>query len=220
MVPKVKKSKKISRKRSPKKEVKIPIFVISKKESSAGGAKKHFFESRESSGAESLKIVKDGDDLPVLERMVSVLEGEGAGKNREEEVGKEWQKIKNQTHHKNLAVSLSERKEKRSAASLSEKHKRTIMWVSVVVLSCAIFFIWIFGLKNNFFEIFGSASYTFSRSEGALEEIGNSLEELGSQLSNSEEAPASQPAASSEEGIADKIKEKILVEELKSKLRE
>jgi hypothetical protein len=215
MALKLKENKKVGRKKSPKKEVEIPVFVISKKETV--GFKKHFSEFEELREADNFRIARDKDDLPVLEKLVSVSDSGAEEKTHGENIQDEWKEIKNQTHQKSLSVSTAEKKEKRSAP-LSEKNKRAILWVSVTVIACLVFFVWLYNLKNSFSGIFGSASYTFSRSAGALQEVSSSFGQFQNQLSNLKNAVENQSAAGTDQGVVDQIKEKILVEELKDKL--
>lgn len=220
MASKVKENKKINKKRSPKKEVEIPVFVISKRERTAILAK-NFSGIKEQPDAENFWIAKDKDNLPVLERKVSNLNCEAEGKTGEEKIGNAWQEIKKQAHQKNLTVSSAEKKSEKKgkgAAPLSERHKKTILWVGVTVIASLIFFIWIYNIRNSFSGIFDSASYTFSRSGGVLEEVNNSLSQFENQLSNLQNNLKDQSTAGADQSVVDQLKEKILVEELKNKL--
>lgn len=209
----VKKNKKIVRRHSGRKEVEIPVFVISKKEQIPPSAKENqsVFEEK-GKGSKEFGILKDKEDLPVFENfLVSSKE------TKEKDVEKEWSNLKVSTHKKDTGVLVSGKKGSKKAILLSESGRRIIMWASVAVFACLIFFIWFSSLKNNFFNFFGSVSYTFARQEGALEEVDNGLEELENQTNASLEE-AETEAGDNDEGVLDQIKEKILVEELKNKL--
>lgn len=210
MSPKAKSEKKISRRRTVKREVDIPVFVVGGKKSRDAV---HEEQSARSFSGEGLKIVRGEDDLPVVEHSAFVP--------REEEMADNLKKIKKQFHSEE---SLNPVPAKRStvlkhSAPLSEGRKKAIMFVSVVVLASAIFFIWLIGLKNNFSGMLGLASYTFSRNAGGvLEEAGAGIDKLGDGLSNLEDALIRETSESADREVVDKLKEKILVEELKNKL--
>ncbi|MFH2136797.1 MAG: hypothetical protein ABII19_04210 [Patescibacteria group bacterium] len=203
----VKKNKKtVSKKRSTKKrEVEIPVFVISKKERAV---------ATKAEEKKELGIFKDRDDLPVFQNFFPADQEE----EKQEEVKKEWKHFKNAAHKKEAEVLISKKENQKRGPLLPESRKRIIMWASVAILACLIFFIWFSGLKNNFSGLLGSVSYTFSRSEGVFEEAGDSLEELNNEAVAPEETAGENSETVDGEEILDQIKEKILVEELKSKL--
>ena len=203
----VKKNKKtVSKKRSTKKrEVEIPVFVISKKERAVAAKVE---EKKE------LGIFKDRDDLPVFQNFFPADQEE----EKQEEVKKEWKHFKNTAHKKEVEISVSKKENQKRGPLLPESRKRIIMWASVAILACLIFFIWFSGLKNSFSGLLGSVSYTFSRSEGVFEEASDSLEELNNEAVAPEETAGENSETVDGEEILDQIKEKILVEELKSKL--
>lgn len=216
MVKIVKRNKKTGHKNPRRKEVEIPVFVIRKKEqivSSTAGKKA--VPGKDEKSVKEFGILKDEDDLPVFQNFSESADEE---KNQDEaEVEKEWKYLKDATHKKDTDVLVSEKKSPKKKILLSESKKRIIMWASVAVFACLIFFIWFSSLKNNFADLFGSVSFTFSRSEGVLEEVGDSLEELKDQINSSVEMKEEE-GGDGEEGLLDQIKEKILVEELKEKL--
>ncbi len=190
----LKKSKKIVRKKSGRKEVEIPVFVISKKEKAAAKAEEKKFG-----------IFKDGDNLPVFKNFFP-------GTPDEEKNG-----LEEKTYKKEAEVLVYKKESLRKKSLLPELPRKIIMWASVAVFACLIFFIWFSGLKNNFSGWFGSASYTFARQGEILEEVGNGAEEVNNEAAVSEEAGQEGDGVDGKE-ILDQIKEKILVEELKNKL--
>lgn len=189
----LKKNKKIVRKKSGRREVEIPIFVISKKEKAAAKAEEKKFG-----------IFKDRDNLPVFKNFFP-------GAPDEEKNG-----LKEKTH-KEAEALIYKKESLRKKSLLPESGKRIIMWASVAVFACLIFFMWFSGLKNNFSGWFGSASYTFDRQGESLEEVGNGAEEVSNGAAVSEEEGQAGEVVDGKE-ILDQIKEKILVEELKNKL--
>jgi hypothetical protein len=210
MSPKAKSEKKISRRRTVKREVDIPVFVVGGKKFRDAVQEE---QSARSFSGEGLKIVRGEDDLPVVEHSVFVP--------KEEEMVDNLKKSKKQVRPEESPnpVPASRNAVLKHGAFLSEGRKKTIMFVSVVVLASAIFFIWLIGLKNNFSGMLGLASYTFSRNAGGvLEEAGAGIDKLGDGLSNLEDALIREARESADEAVVDKLKEKILVEELKSKL--
>ncbi len=218
MAARVKKSKKINRKVSAKKEVEIPVFVISKNEHKIPPQEEKYSFTPKQSADEGIKIVKDEDDLPVFRNSADsdsrpLVQNE----DKEEEIKKTWGNLKHQTHSRNFAVAVPEKKNQEKT-HLSENKRRAIMWTSVAVLAGVIFFIWLSSLKNNFSEIFGSVSYTFSRSGEIMGEVENSINELESQTPAAEETPKGEETINIENTVLDEIKEKILLEELKNKL--
>ena len=207
------KSKKIVRRNSRRKEVEIPVFVISKKEEVVVPEVKNVRMAEE----KDFGIVKDGDDLPVFQNFSATVRSHNDEEKIEEELQNERARLKSAMLKKDDGESVKEEKKSKKHAPLSEPRKRIIMWTSVAVLACLIFFMWLSSLKNNFSEIFGSASYTFSRTEEIFEEVEGSVEELNDQAAALEEVSENGGEGSGNE-VLDKIKEKILVEELKSKL--
>lgn len=193
-----------------KREVDIPVFVVGGKKFRDAVQEE---QSARSFSGEGLKIVRGEDDLPVVEHSVFVP--------KEEEMVDNLKKSKKQVRPEESPnpVPASRNAVLKHGAFLSEGRKKTIMFVSVVVLASAIFFIWLIGLKNNFSGMLGLASYTFSRNAGGvLEEAGAGIDKLGDGLSNLEDALIREARESADEAVVDKLKEKILVEELKSKL--
>ncbi|MFA5129043.1 MAG: hypothetical protein WC445_03720 [Patescibacteria group bacterium] len=213
----VKRNKKTVHKHPRRKEVEIPVFVIREKEQIVSpAARKKATLGKDEKGANEFGILKDGDDLPVFQNFSESADEE---KNQDEvEVEKEWKYLKDATHKKDTDVLVSEKKSPKKKVLLSESKKRIIMWASVAVFACLIFFIWFSSLENNFANLFGSASFTFSRSEGVLEEVGDSLEEFKEQINSSVETTEAE-GGDGEKGLLDQIKEKILVEELKDKVQ-
>ncbi|MBI5071971.1 hypothetical protein HZB93_03745 [Candidatus Falkowbacteria bacterium] len=218
MAVRAKKSKKTNRKVSVKKEVEIPVFVISKNEREISPKEEKYSFAPKQSVDEGLKIVKDEDDLPVF-RNSADSDSRPSVKNedKEEEIKKTWGNLKHQAHSRNFTVAVPEKKNQKKA-HLSENKRRAIMWTSVAVLAGVIFFIWLSSLKNNFSEIFGSVSYTFSRSGEIMGEVENGINELESQTPAVEETPEGGAVINSEDPVLDEIKERILLEELKNKL--
>jgi hypothetical protein len=207
------KSKKIVRKNSRRKEVEIPVFVINKKEKVFVPEVKAVRMAEE----KDFGIVKDRDDLPVFQNFSATVHGRNDEEKIEEKLRDERARLKNAMLKKDDGESVKEEKRSKKQAPLSEPRKRIIMWTSVAVLACLIFFMWLSSLKNNFSELFGSASYTFSRTEEIFEEVEGSVEELNDQAAALEEVSEKDGEGSGNE-VLNQIKEKILVEELKSKL--
>ncbi|MFA5413642.1 MAG: hypothetical protein WC348_03825 [Patescibacteria group bacterium] len=206
------KSKKIVRKNSRRKEVEIPVFVINKKEEVFVSEVKNVRTAEE----KDFGIVKDRDDLPVFQNFSTTVHDRDDEEKIEEKLRDERARLKNAMLKKDDSESVKEEKKSKKQAPLSEPRKRIIMWTSVAVLACLIFFMWLSSLKNNFSEFFGSASYTFSRTEEVFEEVEGGVEELNDQTAAPEETPENTESADG--GVLDQIKEKILVEGLKSKL--
>lgn len=209
----VKKKKKIIRRQSRRKEVEIPVFVISKKERAVA--------PRIEKEKEKIGIFKDGEDLPVFKNFYSADRSHGGEEKDEEEIRGELERLKNISQKKEPEVLAEKPKSHKQGALLSEKRKRIIMWGSVAVFACLIFFIWLSSLKNNFSDLLGSSSYTFLRADGILEEVeeNKNMEEVKNQNVPSEEEVLGSEKTGSGEGTLDQIKEKILVEELKDKVQ-
>ncbi len=211
MVKKNKNSKKISRKRPAKKEVDIPVFVVGRKKL------EEVFSAQDQTEkliGESLKIIRDEEDLPVFENSFFSDKKEIAG-GEEREVAASFKETKKDSHLEKRPDSPVLKTSPKHVAPLSYRKKKFIMWGSVVVLVGAIFFIWLIGLKNTFSSLPGLASYTFVRSAGGFfEETEAKVSAFGASLGNLENAIIKE----ADEAVVDKMKEKILVDELKDKL--
>ncbi len=208
-----KKGKKTVRKNSRRKEVEIPVFVISKKEKvNTSVVRGKTAPKKNKEREKEFTILKDKDDLPVFHNFSNIP----AGDKRQEEFEGERNNSKSAAH-KNIKEVIEERVLEK--APLPESKKIIIMWASVAVFACLIFFVWFSSLKNNFSDFFGSTSFTFSRQDGTLEELNRNLEELENQTNFPKEK--TEPVGTidgKETDFLGEIKEKILVEELKNKL--
>lgn len=229
MVSKIKKKSARKRVSPKKKEVEIPVLVVRKKENKAVGAavvQENYFPAEERI-PEKYQILKNDNDLPVFEKNNFVSEesvmADLSTASEEEEMARAVKRIREGVRAEKVKsedAPAGEKAEKKSGWSLAKR--KIIMWASVAGIAFAVFVIWASVIKNNFSFDWGAKSYTvFREASGNWQETETLLDELSQERVDIEKAMnQGQTAESGSNEVVDKLKEKILVDELKNKLEE
>jgi hypothetical protein len=213
-----KKVKKVAhRKKIPKKEIEIPVRVVGRAQAqnilnSSGddyfGSQEQRFPPKEDLPLVK-KIVKDEDGLPFLKTNFSPNHGLPAG-------------VRGEGSKESKPEILSRIRERKVRQPLSQDQKEKIMWVSVVLVVSLIFFVWFAIIKSNFSFDFGVknpfAAGSVGSVESSLQNFRDDWSTLQEQWSSLENAAEERGAASANQQVINKLKEKILVEELKNNL--
>lgn len=251
MVLSVKRNKKIlSKKMAREKGFEIPVYVVKNdvRLPVAPSAKSEPAEIQARKNRTSgFKIVKDENDLPVFEK---IAEQNLPVKNQKKEpaaaadvaknvsVAAAGQKFaaekkparpptkikKEKAAKKFLSAKNGRKKEKRQNifAELSEKSKMRVLWTSVAIIVCLIFFVWLSFLKENFSFNFNSKN---SQNLSITNDAGNALGDLKNQWNNLRSGWSDfgnvlkqRTSAGASQEVVDKLKEKVLVEEMRDKI--
>lgn len=218
MAEKAKIIKKVSRKKSAKKEIEIPILVVSSKKKENILAEREIFISNTGDTGVFPTIRKDENDLPVFENVSP--RGEEISEPGREEKNAELMREAKQADKSRLEVSeeTPNKISARRASTWSPAKKKVVMWVSVTAFTAVIFLVWISVLGKNLSFDLGSNSYTYFKETVDNPELGQSLENFKEGWADLGNAIKEEPAAESADDTIDKLQEKILVEEMKNKL--
>jgi len=229
-----KKNQKASRRKTFKKEFEIPIYIINKKEGNAApaspeleGTDQEKFQSNE------LKIVEDENALPVLETVGSNAHGDSLlakekfsdiqsvrAEDSEESAGLKDDFFGGDRADKAVVKKTDRTRIKGKIFTPPEGKREKIMWVSVFLIAGLIFFIWLWVLKENFSFSFGPQNpFTTQGEDNNLNDLKNRWDTLRNQWSNFNNSLEQKAAASANQQLVDKLKERILVEELKNKMQ-
>lgn len=205
MAPKAVGNKKIARRRSLKKEVEIPVYVVSRrKKEKPAPVVAQAAPATEENKKVFPQIIKDESGLPVLENISPV-----AAEPAERDSGPE-EKMAPVPPKKNVAQDIGK--------SWPQGKKKTVMWASVAAVTTIIFFVWLAVFGKNLSLNLGSNSYTYFREAVSNPELGNSFQNLQTEWTNLEEYLAGKAAEGADAETLEKLKEKILVEEMKNKI--
>lgn len=222
--------KKTSRKRAkPKKEVEIPVYFTSKKagkEPEDNPISENYFLA-EKPAEEKYQLLENEDDLPVLGNVNDDAGGKHDFREEtpgsEEEIAREMKKLK-EKNRENAVVAEEAVGNIRpgGVSSWSMAKKKTVMWASVVSVAFVVFVAWLFVVQKSFSFDLGAQSYTVWReAAGEWQEAKAPLSELGEELSSFEESfEQEEIRETGGDEAVNKLKEKILVDELKNKLTE
>ncbi len=213
MAAKIGKAKK--QKRAVKKEVEIPVRVVGK------NSAKNFFGSDEnrclSGSSQNVRLaVNDEGGLPHLETDFFLNNNKKLPAAASEPEKK--QNLNPPLEEKKSKI-LKQFEDKEVKHSLPPFLKEKILWASVAILASLVFFVWLaiikinFSLRlNNFFDAKNTGS--------ELQDLRGEWSNLREQWSNLENIVEQKTAASANQQIINKLKEKILVEEIKNKVEQ
>lgn len=188
------------------KEIEIPVHVVKK------------IEEKDDLNPQ-LKIIRDKDDLPHLETSFKVHQNSPAVEEGAKQEAEQAEKQRNEKKEKEIMES---NQVENLNWSFSASQKKKILWVSVLLISGIIFFIWLTFFKNNFSFSFGRSNFfALSKETDNLQSLHDEWETLRDQWVNFQNALEQQKAAeSASQQVINKLQEKILVEEMEKKVHE
>lgn len=227
----IKKNKKIlSKKMAREKGFEIPVYMVkndvrppvapSAKSEPAG------IQARKNRTS-GFKIVKDENDLPVFEKiaendLLSMPFGLSEDVDREEknDDGIETGQILEDQRETKIRDRAREGNWGKKILLMPLGKRKMIMWVGVFAAVSLVFFIWFSVFKNNFSFNFGSSNpFVWEKGENdSFNGLGDSLDDLRSQWAEVRDLLEEKAANAANQEVVNKLKEKVLVEEMKNKL--
>jgi hypothetical protein len=208
---------KLGRKRPVRKEFLIPVHVVGQGKNGILSAKKEEIFDAPTGEKNFPKIIEDENNLPVFRRETpGIAPAEKDGQISEEQAAEMIRGERRAAPESGKPSAAEEKGEGPGSWSLAKK--KTVMWASVAAVTAVIFFVWLSVVGRNLSLNFGSNSYTYLRDSVNSQGLGKSFGNLQNQWTELGEYLKSQPAAASEEQTLGKLKEKILIEEMKNKI--
>jgi len=226
------------------KEVKIPIRVVAEKKKVEIPEKDIVKKNKVAKLSAPLRIVKDKDNLPVLDgakfykekvkkiELKKVVEDKPELKNHFPKV--EPEKLKESPRKvEEKKEDKVFKKEKRvkvglNIATISQKKREKILIASVAGIVSVICIGWVAFAKSNFSNFASQERKSgFSEESGikdGFEDLKDKLQEFTAGIKERKEEPKIEEVATennnSESEVIDKLKEKVLIEEIKNKIEE
>ncbi len=225
------------------KEVKIPIRIVAEKKK-VEIPEKQIAKKKFAKLSAPLRIVKDKDNLPVLDgakfykekvkkiELKKVVEDKPELKNHFPKV--EPEKLKESPRKvEEKKEDKVFKKEKRvkvglNIATISQKKREKILIASVAGIVSVICIGWVAFAKSNFSNFASQERKSgFSEESGikdGFEDLKDKLQEFTAGIKERKEEPKIEEVATennnSESEVIDKLKEKVLIEEIKNKIEE
>jgi cytochrome c-type biogenesis protein CcmH/NrfG len=212
-------SSKVGRKRPARKEFLIPVHVVGQTNKGVLSKEKEEIFDAPSGEKNYPKIIEDENNLPVFEREVPEIDLEGKDSLvSEEQAAQIIREQRRAAMESRKSPGTEEDGESGKTGGWSLAKKKTVMWASVAAVTAVIFFIWLSVVGKNLSLNLGSNSYTYLKDSVNNQGLDESFENLQDQWKELGEYLENQPAAENEEQALGKLKEKILIEEMKNKI--
>jgi hypothetical protein len=223
------------------KEIKIPIKVVKEEGERAPEETEKEKKPKALSPDSPLRIVRDKDNLPVFDG--AIFEKIKVKKKAIEKTSNSRKKAEPEKARKKIEPAVrkeeheKEQKKDKKQNNISNVKKQKILVISVVGIASIIIFIWAIAIKSNIAHsldvkgesIFSSGDDFKSSFEGIknkLEALSSSLKQKGESSDSKTETQTTEEeiqapkdeAGASGDNVLDKVKEKILIEEIKNKV--
>lgn len=212
MAAKIKKNKKGFRTARPsKKEIEIPVHVI-KQAQQMPDISNSFLQNNIDDFEKKSKTFGEAG-VPFFYQ--------GSFSLNQHSLSEEKLKMERQSTPKSKFEMLTQMETRKKRFFISQSQKEKIMWISVALITGIIFFIWFLTIKSHFssFRLGQSSFFVLQSTEGTSKNLYEEWDNLRNQWTGFQNALKLQSTAvSANQQVINKLKEKILTEELKNQL--